>query len=163
VLSAISVAETVRRFKSFIRQAKISSVQILHPVPLVGTELRDRLEKVGRVFPLNLVSWNMYDGSYACFQPNNMTLEELQDTPFRLMKWFYPWWTFWKIPYRTLFFPIHYLAFGWRHWHYSWIRDITRYGGHRLLKKWQKKHDGASFIARLKGYMPGGVIAKSKA
>ncbi|OGF23866.1 hypothetical protein A3H66_02445 [Candidatus Falkowbacteria bacterium RIFCSPLOWO2_02_FULL_45_21] len=150
--SALPVAETVKRYKAFIRQAKITSIQVLHPVPLVGTGLRARLEKDGRVFPLDLVPWRMYDGSYACFWPNNMTLEELQNTPIQLMGWFYSWWNFWKVIYRTLIFPIHYLIAGWRDWHDSWLRDTIRYGGHRLVRQWQKKQNSARFMARLKSY-----------
>jgi len=150
--SALSVSEMVKRYKEFIRQTRIDSIQVLHPVPLVGTELRDDLEKQGRIFPLDVVPWSMYDGSYACFQPNNMTLDELQNTPMELMNWFYSRWSFWRIPYRTLIFPIHYLVAGWRDWHDSWLREIIKYGGHRLLRKWQKSRTNAAFMARLKDY-----------
>ena len=151
--SALSVAETVKRYKRFIRQSRISSLQVLHPVPLVGTELRARLEKQNRIFPLSQVPWNMYDGNYACFQPDNMTLKELQDAPLRLMTWFYSRWSFWRIPYRTLIFPIHFLFAGWRNWHDSWLREITKYGGHRLISQWQRRHNSREFLARLERYI----------
>jgi radical SAM superfamily enzyme YgiQ (UPF0313 family) len=148
--SKLSVVEAVKRYKSFIREARISSVQILHPVPLVGTELRARLKSQGRIFPLELVPWKMYDGNYACFQPNNMSLEELQNTPIELMKWFYSYWSFWRIPFRTLLFPIHYLVAGWHNWHYSWLQDLVKYSGHRILAKWFKSRTDKNLIARLK-------------
>ncbi|MCK5059769.1 MAG: cobalamin-dependent protein [Candidatus Pacebacteria bacterium] len=150
--STLSVLEMVKRYKTFIHTAKISSIQILHPVPLVGTELRARLKKTGRIFPLNLVPWSKYDGNYACFPPDNMSLSELQDTPIKLMNWFYSKWSFWRIPYRTLIFPIHYLITGWHHWYDSWLRDIVKYGGRRILTKWLRKHKRDDFVPKLKDY-----------
>lgn len=150
---ALPVEEMVRRYKAFIRRARISSVQVLHPVPLVGTLLRVRLESEGRIFPRSIAPWSKYDGSYACFEPHGMKLEELQETPIKLMKWFYSSWSFWRIPFRTVAFPFHYLAFGWSHWHYGWLRDIVRYGGHRLLVRWQRRNNSREYVARLKAYL----------
>lgn len=151
--SAISVQEALKRYKSFIRAARLRSVQILHPVPLVGTELRERLLRDNRIFPLELVPWRKYDGSYACFLPDNMSLAELQDTPIKIMNWFYSRWSLWRIPYRTLIFPIHCLLAGWRHWYDGWIRDVIKYGGRRILVKWMKRHNGADFVPRLEEYV----------
>jgi len=150
--ASISVPEAIKGYKSFIRRARITSIQVLHPVPLVGTELRARLEEQGRVFPLKLVPWNMYDGSFACFVPKNMTLKELQNAPIQIMDWFYSRWSFWRIPFRTLAFPIHYLFSGWRNWHDSWLREIIRYGGHRLVLRWQRDNGDVSFVKRLEGW-----------
>jgi radical SAM superfamily enzyme YgiQ (UPF0313 family) len=154
--STLGVSEAVKRYKSFIREAKISSIQVLHPVPLVGTELRERLEKAGRIFPLDLVPWSRYDGSYACFRPDNMSLAELQNTPLKLMKWFYSRWSLIRIPYRTLIFPIHYLVAGWHNWHEGWLRDIVKYEGHRMMIKWFKNHSGRNFIAKLEEHIKTG-------
>lgn len=150
--SEITVSEMTRRFKGFIRGAKISSIQVLHPMPLVGTDLRARLEKEGRIFPRDLVPWSKYDGNYACFMPENMSLKEFQDTPIKLMKWFYSWFSFLKIPFRTIAFPVHYLVAGWRHWHYSWLKEVVRYSGHRLVRKWKKRQAGRVFLSRLESY-----------
>ena len=138
--SKTSVAVAVKRYKSFIREAKISSIQVLHPVPLPGTKLRERLQNEGRIFPYELVPRKKYDGNYACFRPNNMSLQELQNTPLEIMKWFYSHWSFWRIPYRTLIFPLHYLLAGWRHWYDGWLQDVVKYGGHRILTQWFKNH-----------------------
>jgi radical SAM superfamily enzyme YgiQ (UPF0313 family) len=151
--SALSVPETVKRYKSFIRQTRMSSIQVLHPVPLVGTELRSRLESDGRIFPLELVPWSKYDGNYACFQPDNMSIEELQNTPLELMKWFYSRWSFWRIPFRTLTFPIHYPLAGWHHWYDGWLRDVVKYGGHRILVKWFRSRSDKRLISALREYV----------
>jgi radical SAM superfamily enzyme YgiQ (UPF0313 family) len=150
--TTLSVPEMVELYKSFIRKAKISSIQILHPVPIVGTELRARLEKEGRIFPPELVPWSNYDGNFACFQPNNMSLQELQDTPIKLMKWFYSRWSLWRIPYRTVIFPVHYLIIGWHQWHDGWLREVVKYGGHRIVVKWLKRQKGREFVPKLEDY-----------
>ena len=150
--AVLSVPEAVECFKSFIREAKISSIQVLHPVPLVGTELRARLEKDGRIFPLELVPWSNYDGNFACFQPDNMSLSELQDTPIKLMKWFYSRWSFWRIPYKTVIFPVHYIIVSWHYRYDSWLKDVVRYNGHRIVVKWLKKQRGREFLSKLESY-----------
>jgi len=149
---SLSAREIMKRFKRFIRKSRIDSIQVLHPVPIVGTELRSRLEKEGRILPRDMVSWSKYDGSYACFVPDNMTLLELQDIPLRIMKWFYSPLSFLRIPLRTIAFPFDYLARGWKSWHRGWLRDIVKYGGHLLVQRWQQKHRNIEFLAKLKQY-----------
>ena len=48
----ISMKQRVKRFRDFVRKAKIDTVQVLLPVPLPGTALRHRLETQRRVYPL---------------------------------------------------------------------------------------------------------------
>lgn len=151
-ISELSADEMAKRFRKFIHEAKISSIQILHPVPIVGTDLRARLLREGRIFPLDIVPWSKYDGSYACFIPDNMTLAELQEMPMKLMGKFYNRINSLKILFRTLAFPIDYLIRGWHRWHYDWRRDVTRYGGHILLKRWGKKQKKDPFLEKLQKY-----------
>ncbi len=141
--------EMVESFKRFIRKARFDTVQIVHPIPLAGTDLRRRLEKEGRIFPLELVPWRYYDGSYVCFRPNNMTLREFQEIPMKLMKWFYNPLSFIKIPLKTIIFPVDYFIRGWECWHRQWYRDIVKYGGHLLIQRWQKRQKGKEFLERL--------------
>lgn len=151
---ALDVRERVRRFEAFIRESGVSSIQVLHPVPLVGTDLRARLIAERRVFPPGDVPWSMYDGNYACFRPKDMTLAEFQDTPIWLMGCFYSRSSLYRLPLRIIAFPVHFFVRGWRHWRYGWIRDITKYAGHRLLIRWQKAHQTALFVNRLYGRQP---------
>jgi len=73
------VAERAREYLEFIRRCKIDTIQVLKPVPLPGTALRARLEAQNRVFPLDLVGWDKYDGNWVCFQPDEgCTPRELQ-------------------------------------------------------------------------------------
>jgi radical SAM superfamily enzyme YgiQ (UPF0313 family) len=149
--SALSVPESVKRYKSFIRDAKISSIQVLHPVPIVGTELRDRLQRDGRIFPLDFVPWSKYDGNFACFEPDNMSLAELQDTPIKLMKWFYSHWSLWRIPYKTVTYPVRYFTSLYYRYD-STSRETIRYYGHRILVKWLRRQKGRKFISGLENY-----------
>ncbi len=149
--SEISVSEMVRRFKVFIREAKIDSIQVLHPVPLVGTDLRKRLDREGRIFPLNIVRWRYYDGNYPCFIPDNMTLKEFQEKPIEIMKWFYSSFSLFKLIFKT--FHLHYFFKGWKHYfERAWLRDFIKYGGHLLIRQWQKKQKGGSFLADIEKY-----------
>lgn len=146
---SLSAREMAKRFKRFIYKGGIHSIQILRPVPLVGTDLRLRLEKEGRIFPLELVPWSKYDGSYICFQPDNMTLREFQEIPLKIMRWFYNPLSLARILLKTLTFPIDYLIRGWQRWHRGWWRDIVKYGGHLLIKRWLKMEEGSRFIEKL--------------
>lgn len=148
----MAVEEMVKRFKMFINKARFHTIQILHPVPLVGTDLRQRLKKEGRIFPFEIVPWRYYDGDYACFQPDNMSLRELQEIPIKLMKWFYSPLSFFRISLRAITLPLDSLIRGWRHWRRGWHGDIVKYGGYRLIQKWQKRQQGKKFIQRLEGF-----------
>lgn len=149
---SIGVKETVNHFKGFIRKASLDSVQILHPVPLVGTALRQRLEEQGRIFPLELVPWSKYDGNYVCFKPDNMSLREFQEIPMGIMRWFYHPLSFVRIPLKTIAFPVDYLIRGWKDWYRDWYRDVIKYGGHLLIQQWRRKQKGNKFVESLENY-----------
>jgi radical SAM superfamily enzyme YgiQ (UPF0313 family) len=147
--NSIGAKEIIRRFKNFINKASLDTVQILLPGPGPGTDLRLRLEKEGRVFPLDLVPWSKYDGNYVCFKPDNMSVRELQDIPAKLMSRFYNPLSFVRIPLRTIAFPVDFLIRGWERWYRGWYRDVVRYGGHLLLRRWRKKQRDNKFIGKL--------------
>ncbi len=157
---SIELKEMVKRFKRFIRKACFYTIQILHPVPIVGTELRRRLDSEGRLFPQELVPWSRYDGSYACFIPDNMSLRQLQEIPTELMRWFYSFASFFRIPLRTIAFPIDLLARGWERWYYHWYHEVIRYGGHLLIQRWRKRQKKDNFLGRLE---ISAFLAKQKA
>jgi len=149
----VTTKETMKQFRKFIRRASLDSLQILHPVPFVGTALRQRLEKEGRIFPLELVPWSKYDGSYACFKPDNMTLKEFQKAPAKLMSKFYNSMSFSRIFLKTISFPVDYLIRGWKNWYRGWSRDVVKYGGHLLLQRWRKRQKNDKFTEKLKEYL----------
>lgn len=145
--SSLSPKEIVRRYKRFIRKAKIDSIQVLLPVPLVGTDLRKRIQD--RIFSLELVPWSMYDGNYPCFKPENMSVEDLQWIGIKIMKGFYQKISLLKIGLRTIFFPIDFFIRGWNNWHRYWQRDIVNYSGHRLVRGWLNRNKKKEFIKKL--------------
>jgi len=148
-----SAQEMERRFRVFIRKTNPFSVQVLKTTPCPGTPLWRRLEKAGRIFPLEIVPWSRYDGNHVCFKPDNMSVRELQEIPKKLMSRFYNLWGLIRIPLRIIPGGI-YLIRGWKYWYRGWRRDVIKYGGHRLLQQWQKKQKGSEFIKELEGYQP---------
>lgn len=145
--------ERAEIFSRFIKKAGLDSVQVLHPIPLPGTELRARLEKEGRVFPLEVVPWRKYDGNTVCFIPDDMTVREFQELPIRIMKRFYGFSSFFRLCLRTFLFPFDYLLRGWNAWHAGWKRDFVRYFGHRLVVAWQKKQKEEKFVEKLEDHL----------
>jgi len=148
----IGAQETIKLFSRFIRKASLDTIQVLLAVPIVGSDLRNRLEQEGRIFPLEVVPWSKYDGSCPCFKPDNMTLRELQEIPVRLMSKFYNPLSLIKVILKTISFPIDCLIGGWRHWYRNWSRDLVKYAGHRLLQQWRKKQKSYRFIENLEQY-----------
>ena len=145
----LDAKERTNRFNRFIRQARLDTVQILRPIPLIGTELRNRLAKENRLFPLEAVPWQKYDGSYVCFQPDDMNLRELQDMPTKLMKGFYDPMSLVRIALKTAVFPVHFLVRGWDSWHRGWRNDLRKYGGHLFIKGWLKRYHRDNFIEKI--------------
>jgi hypothetical protein len=95
------------------------------------------------------VPWEKYDGSYACFQPDDMNLRELQEMPTELMKKFYDSMSFFRIALRTVVFPLDYLFRGWDKWHRGWRNDLRKYGGHLYIKRWLKCYHRDNFLEKL--------------
>ena len=152
VITVISAKERMESLKRFIRQCRVDTVQVFRPVPLAGTELRSRIEREGKLFPLEIVPWSKYDGNYICYQPDNMTLQELQELPIKIMRWFYSSLNLATIPLKTLIFPLDYLIRGWQCWYRDWRNDITKYGGHLLFKRWIRHYKHQSFLKKLEKF-----------
>jgi len=82
--------ERVRRFKNFIRQAKIDTIQVLLTCPLPGTELRHRLQTQNRIYPTKDLGWEYYDGNFPLLEPEEpMSREEAQLSIRKIMGRFY--------------------------------------------------------------------------
>lgn len=145
----LNAKERTKRFKRFIRQAHLDTVQILRAIPLIGTELRTRLAKENKLFPLEVLPWEKYDGNYVCFQPDDMSLRELQEIPTKLMKKFYDLMSFIRIALRTVAFPIDYLVRGWDNWYRGWRNDLKKYGGYLFIKGWLKRYHRDNFLEKL--------------
>lgn len=148
----ISAQERMNRLERFIRRCRLDTVQVLRPIPIVGTDLRKRMEQEGKLFPLEIVPWSKYDGSYVCYQPDDMTLRELQELPTKIMRRFYSPLSFARIPLRTLIFPFSYLIEGWKQWYRGWRNDVVKYGGHLLIQRWLRHYERQSFLKKLEKF-----------
>ena len=148
--------ERIKRFRQFIKKSRLDTVQIMLPIPLPGTELRERLKKEGRVYDLSDVGWEYYDGNFPIFHPDDpLTSEEMQQATMRIMGGMFRFKNMFMVGMNILLFP--YILFyptrikaGWRKWYRSWRQSIVRFGGWILLKKWRSEFKKSDFAAKLK-------------
>jgi radical SAM superfamily enzyme YgiQ (UPF0313 family) len=151
----MNIAERVKRFRKFIRQARLDTVQVLLPVPLPGTEFRARLEKQGRVFSHKEVGWEYYDGNFPLIVPDApLTPEDLQAGSLRIMGKFYRFRRMPSVIYHTLRFPIAMAPFfnlraRWRKWYRHWRNSVIGSVGYFIIKNWRKEFDKGSFQKKL--------------
>jgi len=138
----MSVKERVSLHRSFIKKAKIDTVQILLAVPLPGTELRHRLEKQNRIYPLQHVGWEYYDGNFPLFEPDEpLSSEEIHSSAKGIMGKFYQLKYLFLVAVNILSFPtliffFHNIRLGWRRWYRSWRNYLVRFGGWITLRRW---------------------------
>jgi radical SAM superfamily enzyme YgiQ (UPF0313 family) len=150
------VNERVKRFRRFIRRARIDSVQVLLPVPLPGTELRQRLERQGRVYPLEDVGWEYYDGNFPLFEPDDpMTAEDLQAAGKHVMSRVYRFRYALLVAASILSFPalvfsLHRLRAGWSAWYRRWDVRLVRFGGWITMRRWTSDFRKGDFLLRLR-------------
>ncbi|TFG65390.1 MAG: hypothetical protein E4H36_00080 [Spirochaetales bacterium] len=84
--AAVSLQERVNTFREFIKKTKIDTIQVVLPVPLPGTALRDRLVLQDRVFPVDAVGYEYYDGQYPLFEPDDgISPDELRRAALAIM------------------------------------------------------------------------------
>jgi len=149
------VNERAKCYKDFIRKAKIDTVQILLPVPIPGTELRDRLRKQNRIYPLEDIGWEYYDGSFPLFEPDEpLNSEEIQQGGRKIMGRFYQFGYIFLVPvnilsFTRLIFFFHNIRLGWRKWHRSWRNYLIRFGGWVILRRWTSKFKRGTFLHKL--------------
>ncbi|MFH1024263.1 MAG: radical SAM protein [Planctomycetota bacterium] len=159
---SMSADERVRRFRKFIKQARIDTVQILLPVPLPGTEMTERLARENRIFPRDEIGWEYYDGNFPLFVPDApLRPEDMQASSHLIMGRFYRFKYMFAIGIRVLVFPailfsLHNIKSGWRQWYRHWRNNLWRFGGWLILRKWTsefKKGDFSGKLARAKGHV----------
>lgn len=152
----IPLEKRVKKYKSFIKKAKIDTIQVLLPTPLPGTELRHRLEKQNRIYPTKDIGWEYYDGNFPLFEPDEpMTAEEIQSCIHKIMGKFYRFKYMFYVAlhifsFPTLIFYLHNLKTGWRKWYRPWRNNLIRFGGWIILKGWTEKFKKGSFSQKLK-------------
>jgi radical SAM superfamily enzyme YgiQ (UPF0313 family) len=151
----MSVSERAKCYKDFIWKAKIDTVQILLPVPVPGTELRDRLQRQKRIYPLENIGWEYYDGSFPLFEPDEpLSSEGMQQGCRRIMGRFYQFGYMFLVPvnilsFTSLIFFFHNIRLGWRRWYRSWRNHLVRFGGWIIFRKWTIAFQRDKFLEEL--------------
>ncbi len=152
---SISPAERVRRFRSFIKKARLDTIQVLLPIPLPGTELNDRLAAQNRIFPRDCVGWEYYDGNFPLFRPDEpLTARDMQSAIRKIMGRFYRFRSMFAIGFNVLAFPAIVLSLfnikiGWRKWYRPWRNNLLRFGGWIIIKRWSSAFKRSTFMGKL--------------
>jgi len=151
----MAAKERVTRYQKFIREARIDTIQILLAVPLPGTQLSERLRRQNRIYDLNSVGWEYYDGNFPVFEPDApLTPEDMQAAQRKLMASFYRFSYFFKIGLDVLVFPalvlfLHDIRLGWSKWYRSWRNDLIRFMGWTIVKEWNLNFKKDGFLEKL--------------
>ncbi|MFH1678612.1 MAG: hypothetical protein ABH914_03225, partial [Candidatus Omnitrophota bacterium] len=147
--------ERIKRLKSFIAQSKIDTVQILLACPLPGTELRERLQAQNRIYPIEDLGWEYYDGNFPLFEPDKpMAPEEAQESIRKIMGKFYQFKYMFMIVLNIFFFPaliffLHNIKSGWNKWYRPWRNSLYRFGGWITIRKWASEFKKDKFTQKL--------------
>ncbi len=163
----LSLEEKIKRFRDFIWEAKIDTVQVLLTVPLPGTDLRKRLELEGRIYPVDQIGWEYYDGQFPLYEPDDgISPEELQKAVEKIVSRIYRFRSFLKMLLSTLIhfprmvivasftiftFRVKYIIQAYRVWKAQYFRNpFLRFGGYIIMKRWLKKFKKDRFLEYLK-------------
>ena len=151
----ITVKERIKRIKNFIRKAKLDTVQVMLPVALPGTELRRRLEKQNRIYPIQDVGWEYYDGNFPLFEPDEpMSAEQMLVSIKRIMGTFYQFKYMFMIGLNIFSFPalvffFHNIRLGWKRWYRPWRNYLLRFGGWITMREWASELKKDKFSQKL--------------
>ncbi|MBU1871587.1 MAG: B12-binding domain-containing radical SAM protein [Candidatus Omnitrophica bacterium] len=152
----LSASERIKRFRDFIKKAKIDTLQVLLPVPLPGTEMRHRLKDQNRIYSTQDIGWEYYDGNFPVFEPDKpLTADEMQVSIRKIMGRFYQFQYMFMVGIQILSFPaifffLHNINAGWRRWYRPWRNSLNRFGGWLIIKGWTSELKKGVFSQRLK-------------
>ncbi len=151
----MTAQERVKRYQQFIRRARLDTIQILAPIPLPGTQLRERLKRQNRIYPLEEIGWEYYDGSFPVSEPDEpLSAEELQLSAKKIMASFYQFQYVFRIALNVLLFPglVFFLGNikpGWRKWYRHWRNNWIRFTGWMIIKEWSSNFQKDKFLTKL--------------
>jgi hypothetical protein len=127
----------------------------LLPVPLPGTQFRQRLARQNRIYSIQDIGWEYYDGNFPLFEPDEpMTAEELQTSARKIMGKFYQFKYMFIVALHIFSFPsiiffLHNIKTGWRRWYRPWRNSLTRFGGWLIMKGWISQFKKSKFLQKL--------------
>jgi len=148
-------AERAGRYRNFIRKAKLDTVQVLLAVPLPGTQLRQRLREQNRIYPLQDIGWEYYDGNFPLFEPDApMTAEQMHNSAKKIMGRFYQFKYMFLVVLNIFSFPaliffFHNVRAGWRRWYRCWRNYLIRFAGWMTFRKWTTEFKKNNFLQKL--------------
>ncbi|MBF0479150.1 MAG: B12-binding domain-containing radical SAM protein [Candidatus Omnitrophica bacterium] len=151
----MTAKERVERYLTFIRKAKLDTVQVLLPVPLPGTLMTERLKRQKRIYDIRYIGWEFYDGNFPIFEPDApLTAEEMQASQKQIMTSFYQFKYFLKIGLDILMLPaviifFHDIQRGWINWYRYWRNDLLRVLGWGIVKEWNLNFKKNRFVEKL--------------
>ena len=151
----INPLQRIKAYRRFIRKAKIDTIQVLLPVPLPGTLLRDRLHDQNRLYGLDDIGWEFYDGNFPVFEPDPpYTAEDIAFCSRKIMGSFYKFKHFLMVglhifSFTSLLFFLNNLDRGWKRWYRQWRNSVIRSGGWILMRGWATQFKKTSFPVRL--------------
>lgn len=165
--NSISLKEKIKRFRFFIKKAKIDTVQVLNTIPLPGTELRKRLIEDNRLYSLDNIGWEYYDGQFPLFKPDdNISPEQIQFAINNIMNKFYNFKNFIKLvnyiifhfpvilftaSFSIIFGKVKFIVAAFKMWYRNFFRNYSlRFGGYIIAKKWLKNFKKSIFPEKLK-------------
>jgi radical SAM superfamily enzyme YgiQ (UPF0313 family) len=152
----LTSGKRLRRYKKFIRKARLDTIQVMLPIPLPGSQLRERLAAENRVYPLKDLGWQYYDGSFPLFEMDSpLTPEEAQQAIRKIMGRFYNMryllmFLLNIVSFPQLIFHLTHLRPGWRRWHRKWRNYFLRFSGSKTVKKWSARLRKSPFLDELK-------------
>ncbi|MDD2702582.1 MAG: radical SAM protein [Candidatus Omnitrophica bacterium] len=153
---SMTAKERIKRYRDFVKKARIDTLQVLLPIPLPGTELRHRLQQQNRVYSIQDVGWEYYDGNFPLFEPDKpLTAEEMQNSLRRIMGKFYQFRYMFMLGFHIISFPalvffLHNIRLGWRQWYRPWRNSLLRFGGWFIFKGWTVEFNKGVFSRKLK-------------
>ncbi len=122
--SSMTLKQKADRYLAFITRSRIDTLQVLKAVPAPGSPLAARLKAEGRIYPIEEVNWDKYDGNFLCYQPDpGDNAIEVQEEATRIMREFYSPWNMLKLLYLGPLSP------------FDWIFYFFRRGAQRLRVK----------------------------
>ncbi|MFA5361719.1 MAG: radical SAM protein [Candidatus Omnitrophota bacterium] len=153
---SMTANERIKWYRDFVRKSRIDTIQVLLPIPLPGTELRRRLNAQKRVYSIQDVGWEYYDGNFPLFEPDMpLTAEEMQNSVRKIMGKFYQFRNMFRLGFQIISFPaliffLHDIRVGWRQWYRPWRNSLLRFGGWFIVKGWTVEFKKGPFSQKLK-------------
>jgi len=118
--------------------------------------LRRRLEQQNRVYSIQDVGWEYYDGNFPLFEPDKpMSALQMQHAGKKIMRRFYQFRYLFLVAASILSFPtiafyFHNLKLGWQKWYRIWRKRLIRFGGWLTIQKWTSDFQKGDFSRKLR-------------